>query len=128
MFKRTFAALASAALLAGMGAAPAAAQQQQQTPTLENYLSCAAIFFVLAQGIDEPETKQLAEFAMVESFNRAEPLGAARNQNIDQLIEVAAAEATQLQASVDAATSDDARGQVFLTWGPGLERCLAIIE
>lgn len=123
---RTLAALAATAALFGVGTAPAAARQA--TPTLENYLSCAAIFFVLSQGIDDPETKQFAEVAMVEAFNKAEPLGAARNQNIDQLIEVAAAEAERLQIAVDAAPSDEATGEIFLNWGPGLERCLAIIE
>lgn len=131
------AALLAAGALAGLAAAAQAqtqnsAQNPAQNPaqsqgSLDEHVSCAALFFVLSQGIDDAEVKGLAESAMSISLNRAESLGAARNLDLDALIGRAAAQAEQLQTEVDArpAGSDNT---IFLTWGPGLERCLTLVS
>lgn len=124
MLKST-AALFAAGLISGLGAAPASAQQY--TGTLDEYVTCAAIFFVQADLTTDAELKEAMETGVAISLTRAEPLGARQNLNLDQLIERAVGVTEDIEAAIGRASGAEAQNQVLWNYGPGMSRCIDLV-
>jgi hypothetical protein len=113
----TAAALASA-LVFGSPATTA-----QDPLTYEQYVSCSAMFFLLADVEQDPELRSAFEASVAVMITRATPLGARRGLNQDAVITAAATESEALERRVSS-MSRDQRINTYRTYGPGIEACL----
>lgn len=120
MSRLTLAVAASALMI--LGVSPAAAAPQEVV-SLEDHMTCAAIFFAQSKVSTDAEQVDAFEAATGLMLNRAEPLGARQGLSVEQVIERAAAEADQILAQTDAAPADQ-RDQIIWNWGIGMDRCI----
>lgn len=120
MSRLTLAVAASALMI--LGVSPAAAAPQEVV-SLEDHMTCAAIFFAQSKVSTDPEQVDAFEAATGLMLNRAEPLGVRQGVTLEQVIERSAAEADQILAQTDAAPADQ-RDQIIWTWGIGMDRCI----
>lgn len=120
MSRLTLAVAASALMI--LGVSPAAAAPQEVV-SLEDHMTCAAIFFAQSKVSTDPEQVDAFEAATGLMLNRAEPLGVRQGVTLEQVIERSAAEADQILAQTDAAPADQ-RDQIIWNWGIGMDRCI----
>ncbi len=121
MSRLTLAVAASALMI--LGAASPVAAAPQEVVSLEDHMTCAAIFFAQSRTSTDPEQVDAFEAATGLMLNRAAPLGERQGLTADQVIERAAAEADQILARTNAAPADQ-RDQIIWNWGIGMDRCI----
>jgi hypothetical protein len=120
MSRLTLAVAASALMI--LSVSPAAAAPQEVV-SLEDHMTCAAIFFAQSQVSTDAEEIDAFETATGLMLNRAEPLGVQQGVDLEQIIERSAAEADQILARTNAAPADQ-RDQIIWNWGIGMDRCI----
>jgi len=114
--------LAVASAIAVLGVVAPTVATAQEVVSLEDHMTCAAIFYAQAQISTDAEQVDAFEAATGLMLNRATPLGARQGLTTDQVIERSAAEADRILARTNAAPAE--ADQIIWNWGIGMDRCI----
>lgn len=117
--------LLAAVVLSHVLASPIAAQAQDPAPlSYENHLTCAVMFFVLADRQADAETKEAFNAGMGVLLRRAATLPEARGLDQDALIDAAAVRLGTLQAKLSGIADADGQTAAIFSYGPGIDACV----
>lgn len=118
------ASLAAAAMMVASPLQAAAPTAPVQDPmSYDNYLTCAAMFFVTANYTSDAELKEALEAGVGVMLNRAQALPSAANISEDELLNAAVEKAIALDDRVSSMSATDREAAINST-GPGMVPCL----